>query len=622
MKMKEIHRSFTLSSQNGANFAGEKTKTRSLKEINSIYYITMSYLRFTKMFLLILACVMGGLSANAQKTVEDLINQEFLPVHSSYKDYKFDKGESGASYTLNYFKQKGKQFFQINYRKKDGQASGIVTTQYNGSNIVKQISIEWNKDNTIATLEIYGKDTPYTSISELYNKKSRGEKIGELNANTLTCTVSPKYKFIGMLPTGNMHINSITITWEGSGTPGEVTVANPVLSEQSQTITAPIDVEITTATPDAKIYYTVDGTTPSTTNGTLYSNPVHVDKSLTLKAIAVLGDKTSDVVEATYTLSTIKNDGSFEKPYTPAEFIKVNPQENVWVKGTILGKVESNGNGFVLESTDKNNYSVCIGESGKLNCMGIRIEDKNALRALNLHTLRDKKLMVLGHSTAKDYYGRPGIREPQLFFIDGDDALAKMEVATKEGYSTFYNANSVQVPAGVQCGIVTGVKNGVMTIDYKYQAGEKIPANTPVIVKAEGIQTYPLAISTSDAQDTTTNLLKGADKDGEFTAEPNYYYYKLAYDNFTAKTGLGFYWGEANGGAFKMKAGKAYLAVKQDVAQGAQKFSLEGNATGIEAVEQANEANRVVYTLDGRRVMNEKLAKGLYIINGKKVLVK
>lgn len=66
MKMKEIHRSFTLSSQNGANFAGEKTKTRSLKEINSIYYITMSYLRFTKMFLLILACVMGGLSANAQ----------------------------------------------------------------------------------------------------------------------------------------------------------------------------------------------------------------------------------------------------------------------------------------------------------------------------------------------------------------------------------------------------------------------------------------------------------------------------------------------------------------------------------------------------------------------------
>ena len=620
MKMKEIHRSFTLSSQNGANFAGEKTKTRSLKEINSIYYITMSYLRFTKMFLLILACVMGGLSANAQKTVEDLINQEFLPVHSSYKDYKFDKGESGASYTLNYFKQKGKQFFQINYRKKDGQASGIVTTQYNGSNIVKQISIEWNKDNTIATLEIYGKDTPYTSISELYNKKSRGEKIGELNANTLTCTVSPKYKFIGMLPTGNMHINSITITWEGSGTPGEVTVANPVLSEQSQTITAPIDVEITTATPDAKIYYTVDGTTPSTTNGTLYSTPVQVDKSLTLKAIAVLGDKTSDVVEATYTLFETTNNGSFEKPYTPAEFLIVNSTDKpVWVKGTILGNALSNGEGF--DANGNKNTDVCIGEPGLDKNIPIKLANINALRNLNLHMLKGKDLMVYG--TAQPYFKpRIGIENPQLFFIDGDDALAKMEVATKEGYSTFYNANSVQVPAGVQCGIVTGVENGVMTIDYKYQAGEKIPANTPVIVKAEGIKTYPLAISTSNAQANTPNLLKGATEDGEFTAETNYYYYKLAYDNFAEKTGLGFYWGAAEGGAFKMKAGKAYLAVKQDVAQGAQKFSLEGNATGIEAVEQANEANRVVYTLDGRRVMNEKLAKGLYIINGKKVLVK
>lgn len=620
MKMKEIHRSFTLSSQNGANFAGEKTKTRSLKEINSIYYITMSYLRFTKMFLLILACVMGGLSANAQKTVEDLINQEFLPVHSSYKDYKFDKGESGASYTLNYFKQKGKQFFQINYRKKDGQASGIVTTQYNGSNIVKQISIEWNKDNTIATLEIYGKDTPYTSISELYNKKSRGEKIGELNANTLTCTVSPKYKFIGMLPTGNMHINSITITWEGSGTPGEVTVANPVLSEQSQTITAPIDVEITTATPDAKIYYTVDGTTPSTTNGTLYSTPVQVDKSLTLKAIAVLGDKTSDVVEATYTLFETTNNGSFEKPYTPAEFIVLNPTENVWVKGVILGNAKGDGEGF--DTTDPKNTNVCIGEAGLDKNIPVAMvkNDHNLVRDLNLHTLTGKKLMVYGK--AAEYFSRTGIKTPQFFFIDGNDALAKMEVATAEGYSTFYNTYAVQVPAGVQCGIVTGVENGVMTIDYKYTEGMYIPAKTPVIVKAEGIKTYPLAISTSDANAPTTNLLKGAAEDGKFTAEANYYYYKLAYDNFTAKTGLGFYWGAAEGGAFTMKAGKAYLAVEKTVAHGAQKFSLEGNATGIEAVEQANEANRVVYTLDGRRVMNEKLAKGLYIINGKKVLVK
>lgn len=611
MKMKEIHRSFTLSSQNGANFAGEKTKTRSLKEINSIYYITMSYLRFTKMFLLILACVMGGLSANAQTIVEDLINIEATgATGSGYSKHSFT-GKSGADYSV--ICAKNKEDIQLNNKKE----SGLVTTQKGGT--AKKVTVEWNSETANGrTLDIYGSNKPYNDPKDLYNASTDGDKLGSIVMGTsTTLDITGDYEYIAMRSkSGVMYLTSITIAWEKSGTPGEVTVANPVLSEQSQTITAPIDVTITTATPDAKIYYTVDGTTPSTTNGTLYSNPVHVDKSLTLKAIAVLGDKTSDVVEATYTLSTIKNDGSFEKPYTPAEFMKIAPTTNVWVKGTILGNADTSNDGFNANGNEKSN--VCIGTSGKDNCMPVNIV--TALQSLGIQTKKGKELMV--HGKAVDYFGRKGIKNPQLFFIDGNDALAKMEVATKEGYSTFYNANSVQVPAGVQCGIVTGVENGVMTIDYKYQAGKKIPANTPVIVKAEGIKTYPLAISTSDAQDTTTNLLKGADKDGEFTAEPNYYYYKLAYDNFTAKTGLGFYWGEANGGAFKMKAGKAYLAVKQDVAQGAQKFSLEGNATGIEAVEQANEANRVVYTLDGRRVMNEKLAKGLYIINGKKVLVK
>lgn len=202
-------------------------------------------------------------------------------------------------------------------------------------------------------------------------------------------------------------------------------------------------------------------------------------------------------------------------------------------------------------------------------------------------------------------------------------ATEEVTVNLAEGFGTLYNANALTVPAGASCGIVTGVKNGVLDVNYKYAAGQNVPANTPVLVKAPGKESVTFTTTTSTETAPTTNLLKGAAEDGIFTPETgNYYYYKLAYDNFAEKTGLGFYWGAAEGGAFKMKAGKAYLAVEKTVAQGAQKFSLEGNATGIEAVEQANEANRVVYTLDGRRVMNEKLAKGLYIINGKKVLVK
>ncbi|EJX10072.1 hypothetical protein EVA_01821 [gut metagenome] len=201
-------------------------------------------------------------------------------------------------------------------------------------------------------------------------------------------------------------------------------------------------------------------------------------------------------------------------------------------------------------------------------------------------------------------------------------ATQEVVVNLADGYGTLYNTDALTVPTGASCGIVTGVTNGTLNIDYKYTEGQNIPAKTPVLIKATGKNSITFTTTTSTETAPVGNLLKGADQDGLFTAEPNYYYYKLAYDDFNAKTGLGFYFGAANGGAFKMKAGKAYLAVEKSVAQGAQKFCLEGNTTGIEAVEQADEANRVVYTLDGRRVMDEKLAKGIYIINGKKVLVK
>ena len=64
--------------------------------------------------------------------------------------------------------------------------------------------------------------------------------------------------------------------------------------------------------------------------------------------------------------------------------------------------------------------------------------------------------------------------------------------------------------------------------------------------------------------------------------------------------------------------------------QGAEapaKISFEGEATGIDAVTTTStSANGAVYDLSGRRVAANlaaaKLAKGIYVVNGKKVAVK
>ncbi|MEM7233583.1 MAG: FN3 associated domain-containing protein, partial [Planctomycetota bacterium] len=49
---------------------------------------------------------------------------------------------------------------------------------------------------------------------------------------------------------------------------------------------APFSVEITATTPDAQIRYTTDGSAPSSERGTLYSDPVEITTTTTLRAIA------------------------------------------------------------------------------------------------------------------------------------------------------------------------------------------------------------------------------------------------------------------------------------------------------------------------------------------------
>lgn len=48
----------------------------------------------------------------------------------------------------------------------------------------------------------------------------------------------------------------------------------------------PFDLTITTATPDATIVYTTDGSEPSATNGTIYSGPIEINTTATIRAFA------------------------------------------------------------------------------------------------------------------------------------------------------------------------------------------------------------------------------------------------------------------------------------------------------------------------------------------------
>ena len=163
------------------------------------------------------------------------------------------------------------------------------------------------------------------------------------------------------------------------------------------------------------------------------------------------------------------------------------------------------------------------------------------------------------------------------------------------------------------------VSTGSETINGYY-----IPANTGIMLysTAKDVNYYTVENYTVDALAEGVNMLMPAPvAGGIFTEETGNKYYKLAYDNYDAKTGLGFYWGADNGGAFNVKAGTAYLAVPEAIAAGAKGFTLNGEATGIEGINANVENAKAIYNLNGQRVAT--MAKpGLYIVNGKKIVRK
>lgn len=128
-------------------------------------------------------------------------------------------------------------------------------------------------------------------------------------------------------------------------------------------------------------------------------------------------------------------------------------------------------------------------------------------------------------------------------------------------------------------------------------------------------------ISTSVTKDADNNLVATpfvASTDGEV----GYKYYRMTYNNTAEKSGLGFYWGAADGAAFDVAAeGKAILKVSEEESSGAKGFSFIWDDTNaIRDIEVAPVDSNAIYNMQGQRV--NASAKGLLIKNGKKYISK
>ena len=194
-------------------------------------------------------------------------------------------------------------------------------------------------------------------------------------------------------------------------------------------------------------------------------------------------------------------------------------------------------------------------------------------------------------------------------------------VVSPAGYATYFNSTEAfTMPTGA-----TGYVWDEGNIVAVYNSAQVVPANEPLVIGAPA-GNYALWFTTS-TDDTyksrDMNDLEGTDDETAITDDDAYYFYGLSLNASSDPASVGFYWMNPTGAAFTNGAHKAYLKLAKSTLVGSQAvngFPFNGTTTGIEQIEAGADAKNAIYDLSGRRV--NKAAKGIYILNGKKVLVK
>ena len=217
----------------------------------------------------------GSDGSQAQTTIANLISSGDSYV-SSVSATKCYNGKSG-------------------YGIKIGASSG-------SSSIVLNLSSDGQVKPTKVTINAcrFGSDTGNMNVTlnngsattkTLTNSLADYECTMDGNTTLTKITIAPTTKRI--------YVTSITVEYAGGGSDKPTVSFDPVAGTYCGTQ----NVELSSSVADATIYYTTDGTTPSTSSS-VYSSAISVSTNTTIKAFAKKDSNTGDVAQAAYTINT------------------------------------------------------------------------------------------------------------------------------------------------------------------------------------------------------------------------------------------------------------------------------------------------------------------------------
>jgi hypothetical protein len=186
-----------------------------------------------------------------------------------------------------------------------------------GANYLETPMVSGNITSVIVT---WSGNTSYYLALQTTGGTELEAKKNPSSSSTATFNVSGTYsqlRLVGRRSSGTSNaaatITKVIVTYSTGSTPME-TVATPTFSVAAGSYTSVQTVSIGCETSDATIYYTTDGSTP-TTESSVYSSSLTINETTTLKAMAAKsGMNNSAVATATYTITL---------PYTGDDYVRI-----------------------------------------------------------------------------------------------------------------------------------------------------------------------------------------------------------------------------------------------------------------------------------------------------------
>lgn len=550
------------------------------------------------------------------------------------------------------------------YQNSAGNPGGSITLKVADGYKIKSATVGTGMATTVA-YSLDGATSPTATRKEL--AKDKTYTVDGLSASSVT------FYCMGTDKNSRLYVNYLSVTYESVAS-----LFVSIAPENGTEFIGSQQVTLTATDPKATIYYTTNGAAPTVgAEGTnIYNGPFEITESCIVKAIAVNGSTTSPVAISEFVKQAFSSSITSYIKVTSTDdlvdggiYLIVNEESgralgwqdknnrsyaDVIIKGGMIDDVECatedsdsndklarefilgiSGGFYSFKDPIENGYLYAAG-ADKNNYLRIQEElDNNGKATLEFDTDGNTLITFQGTSTRNllRYNSSNSIfscyatvqKHIQLY-----RKVVQAKTAEAVGnFGTFYSESAYRMPQGLTGSVVYAVEGNSIKFTEVYKGGDEVPAYTALLISSgEVAGSFYVSVLSKDVEAKhvqADNLLEGGRADDGKTAmsvRSNVLYYKLAVNG----SDYGFYWGAENGAPFTMKNSyTAYLAVPKSL--GVKSFNINWNdVTGIEEVKTETKecVKEGIYTLTGRRVFTDvkKLPKGLYIVNGNKVMVK